>query len=283
MNAFTDIPRVDFLPQADGSTGSKQSIARGFGGACHTYDSASRLQKCMGDTMLAHPMLATPGGGFTPDAVLDLGCGTGWFTRKLGERYPNAHLTGADLSPGMLAQAKAGGPQRATWLNADAEQLPLADQSADLIFSNLMIQWSARPQVILTECLRILKPGGIMAISTLLDGTLQELQQAWANADPGQPHVNRFVAETDWQQLASGILPGAKHRAETIVLPYNSALALNHELKHLGAGFKGDQRRRTVTAPGRFKAMCKAYPKNESGQVSASYRAGWVYWQKPHK
>jgi len=261
---------------ADLSTGSKASIAKGFGGACQTYDTAARLQKRMGDAMLAS--LAED---FRPDSILDLGCGTGWFTRKLAERFPGAALTGADLSPGMLAQAANGGPGHAAWLNADAEQLPLPDQSVDLIFSNLMIQWSNRPEVVLAECRRLLKPGGVLAVSTLLDGTLWELEKAWAQADPGQPHVNRFAPEADWQQLAGEILPGVTHRAETLVLPYNSPLALNRELKHLGAGYKGEQRRRTVTAPGRFKAMCRAYPKDPAGAVNASYRAGWLYWQKP--
>lgn len=276
MNAAEKIVQTSASTPPMASTGSKESIARCFGGASRTYDTAARLQKRMGDTMLAW----LPE-GFQPDNVLDLGCGTGWFTRKLAERFPQATLTGADLSPGMLTQAKASAPGHTNWLNADAEQLPLPDQSVDLIFSNLMIQWSNRPEVILAECRRLLKSGGILAVSTLLDGTLAELEAAWAQADPGQPHVNRFAREADWQQLVSGVLPGMQHQAETIILPYNSPLALNRELKHLGAGYKGEQRRRTVTAPGRFKAMCQAYPKDEFGQVSASYRAGWLYWQKP--
>ena len=258
------------------NTGSKASIAKGFGGACQTYDTAARLQKRMGDAMLA----SLPE-DFRPGSILDLGCGTGWFTRKLAERFPEAALTGADLSPGMLARATANGPEHAGWLNADAEQLPLPDQSMDLVFSNLMIQWSNRPEVILAECRRLLKPGGILAVSTLLDGTLWELEKAWAQADPGQPHVNRFVPEADWQQLAGEVLQYVTHRAETLVLPYNSPLDLNRELKRLGAGYKGEQRRRTVTAPGRFKTMCQSYPKGPTGEVNASYRAGWLYWQKP--
>jgi len=261
---------------ADLSTGSKASIAKGFGGACQTYDTAARLQKRMGDAMLANLSA-----DFQPESILDLGCGTGWFTRKLAERFPEAGLTGADLSPGMLAQAATNGPGHAAWLNADAEQLPLPDQSVDLIFSNLMIQWSNRPEVILAECRRLLKPGGVLAVSTLLNGTLWELEAAWAQADPGQHHVNRFAPEADWQQLVGEVLPGVTHRAETLVLPYNSPLALNRELKHLGAGYKGEGRRRTVTAPGRFKAMCQSYPKGPTGEVNASYRAGWLYWQKP--
>ncbi|MCE0758809.1 malonyl-ACP O-methyltransferase BioC [Marinobacter sp. G11] len=273
MSAYSDLTAI---ARSEGGTGSKACIARGFGSASGTYDSASRLQKAMGDTMLA----CIPG-SLKPANILDLGCGTGWFTRKLANQYLNAAVIGADLAPGMLQQAKARSPETIGWLNADAEQLPLADNSADLIFSNLMIQWSTRPETVLAECKRILKPGGTLAISTLLDGTLEELKQAWTKADPGQPHVNRFTHHADWQQLTSRQLPGSTLETATLTLPYDSPMALNRELKHLGAVFKGEERRRTVTAPGRFKAMCAAYPTLENGEIIASYHAGWLYWSKP--
>lgn len=273
MSVFAELSAIT---GTDGGTGTKQAIARGFGGACHTYDSASRLQKAMGDTLLA----GIPG-GLSPETILDLGCGTGWFTRRLATEYPNAAITGADLAPGMLKQAQAAGPNAAVWLNADAEQLPLADHSVDLIFSNLMIQWSRRPDVVLEECQRVLKPGGFLAISTLLDGTLHELKQAWAKADPGQAHVNRFVSQQDWQTLTADILPGVELEVDSMILPYDSPMALNRELKDLGAGFKGEERRRTATAPGRFRAMCRIYPGSDGSGVLATYEAGWLYWLKP--
>jgi len=272
---MTIYTRIEPTAPVEGGTGTKQSIARGFGGASATYDGASRLQKIMGDAMLAE-LADTP----VPESVLDLGCGTGRFSRKLAAQYPHSAVTGADLSPGMLAEAANRSLGAIYWLHADAEQIPLAENSVDLIFSNLMIQWSARPELILRECRRILRPGGRLAISTLLDGTLSELKQAWAEADPGQAHVNRFVPETQWQALVETVLPNAKQVSETISLPYQSPMHLNRELKELGAVFKGEERRRTVTAPGRFRAMCRAYPTSADGLVSASYVAGWLYWRK---
>lgn len=273
-----ELSPTDWTPQETDHhecTGSKRDIARGFGSASTTYDSASRLQKRMGDAMLA--ALGQP----EPSAVLDLGCGTGWFTRQLDQRFPAATITGADLSPGMLAQAAGAGIPGARWLQADAEALPVADNSVDLIFSNLMIQWSQRPQVILAECRRVLRPGGVLAVSTLLDGTLDELKQAWAVADPGVPHVNRFTSDEEWRALAAGCLPGVEHVTEAIVLPYDSPMALNRELKHLGAVFRGKDRRSTVTSPGRFRAMCRAYPSAGDSTVNATYQAGWLYWTHP--
>ncbi|MBR9871599.1 MAG: malonyl-ACP O-methyltransferase BioC [Gammaproteobacteria bacterium] len=274
MNMFNDLT---IATGADGGTGTKASIASGFGGASQTYDSASRLQKTMGDTMLSRIPEA-----FKAESILDLGCGTGWFTRKLATRYPAACVTGADLSPGMLAQAEAATEFRGVnWLNADAEQLPLADESVDLVFSNLMVQWSQKPEAVLAECRRVLRPGGLLVMSTLVDGTLRELKQAWAKADPGQAHVNRFVPAEQWRSLTSAVLAGSALDLAPIRLRYETPMALNRELKHLGAVFKGEERRRTATAPGRFRAMCRAYPGVRSGQVFATYEAGWLSWQKP--
>ena len=50
---MTIYTRIEPTAPVEGGTGTKQSIARGFGGASATYDGASRLQKIMGDSMLA--------------------------------------------------------------------------------------------------------------------------------------------------------------------------------------------------------------------------------------
>lgn len=61
--------------------------------------------------------------------VLDVGCGTGWFTRQLAQA--GLVPTGLDLSADMLAVARQRTPQGITWLQGDAARLPLADRSFD--------------------------------------------------------------------------------------------------------------------------------------------------------
>ena len=259
---------------------TKQSVASDFGCASASYEGAARLQRLMGDAMLATitqplPQCAT---------VVDLGCGTGWYTCQLAQRL-GAHTVGLDLAPGMLAYAQAQAQTQALekiqWLEADAENLPLADQSVDLIYSNLMIQWCGYPQGALQECLRVLRPGGQLRVSTLLLGTLHELHQAWALVDPHQKHVNGFISVADFTAITADILPAAELRSQMIALDYPSPMALMNELRQLGAGYKDIQRRKTVTAPGRLKKMCENYPKQPEGGVVASYNAGWLEWQKP--
>lgn len=254
---------------------AKGDIAREFGRASNTYEQASRLQRQMGEAMLSRLTQQNA----APLTILDLGCGTGWFTRKLQALFPEARVVGVDLSQGMIEKARSASPDSIQWLTADAENLPFPPGSFDLVFSNLMIQWCQHPQDVLSQCRRLLKPGGRLAVSTLLDGTLWELKQAWSVADPGQPHVNRFEQREAWRRLSDDVLAGSEVVTETIRLPYDSPMALNRELKLLGAGFKGARRRKSMTSPGRYRTMCKAYPGSDDVGYLASYVAGWTYWQ----
>lgn len=255
---------------------AKSDIAREFGRASNTYEQASRLQRRMGDAMLARLTQQNA----APLTILDLGCGTGWFTRALQKRFPEAQIVGVDLSPGMIEKARSSSPESIQWLTADAESLPFSADTFDLVFSNLMIQWCQHPGTVLAQCRRLLRPEGRLAISTLLDGTLWELKQAWSVADPGQPHVNRFEQPEIWRDITGDVLTGSDFVTETIRLPYDSPMALNRELKLLGAGFKGEGRRKSVTSPGRYKDMCSAYPVSEIDGYAATYLAGWTYWQR---
>lgn len=256
---------------------SKIDIARGFGSARATYESASRLQRLMGNTMF-ETLQNQASRNSLSGHVVDLGCGTGWFTRKLAGLGCAVSVMGVDLSPGMIEHAGANTSPGIAWVVADAESIPLPDQSCDLIFSNLMIQWCADPAPVLRECRRILRPGGRLVVSTLLEGTLWELDQAWRQADPGQNHINRFEPEAAFREVVSRELPGAEIETKTLRLPYASPLTLAAELKQLGAGYKNASRRRSMTAPGRLRAMCRDYPKEPEGGVVASYEAAWVYW-----
>lgn len=63
--------------------------------------------------------------------LLDVGCGTGWFTRGLAAR--GFAMTGLDVDEGMLAVARQRTPEGISWLQGDAAQLPFADASFDQV------------------------------------------------------------------------------------------------------------------------------------------------------
>jgi ubiquinone/menaquinone biosynthesis C-methylase UbiE len=104
-----------------------------------------------------------------PETILDLGCSVGMSTFALQDTYPNAAVTGLDLSPYFLAiaQYRTQQTQRAVeWVHAAAEATPFLDQSFDLVSTCLMCHELPQEatQAILKEAHRLLKPGGHFAV-----------------------------------------------------------------------------------------------------------------------
>lgn len=128
-----------------------------------------------------------------PEVVVDLGCGTGQLTRRLVETFPSATVVGADLSGGMLDRAMsvetdAGQPLIANYTQADAEHLPLAPRSADIVVCTESFHWYDDQPSTLEGLHRLLRPGGrllIASIATVTGVGNEALRQASSLA--GQP------------------------------------------------------------------------------------------------
>lgn len=104
-----------------------------------------------------------------PRHILDLGCSVGMSTFALEDTYPEAEITGLDLSPYFLAiaQYRTQQAQRSIqWIHARAENAPFVDHSFDLVSICLMCHElpQTATQAILQEAKRLLKPGGHLAI-----------------------------------------------------------------------------------------------------------------------
>jgi ubiquinone/menaquinone biosynthesis C-methylase UbiE len=94
-----------------------------------------------------------------PHTVLDLGTGSGAVARLAAKRWPRAAVTGADVSPGMIAEARRlASTDRETYEVADASRLPFPDGTFDLVTLNNMIPF-------FDEVERVTAPGGHVAIA----------------------------------------------------------------------------------------------------------------------
>lgn len=104
-----------------------------------------------------------------PEQILDLGCSVGMSTLALQAAYPQAKVTGVDLSPYFLAVAKYRAKEKQTqidWLHAAAEATGLPDASYDLVSACLMFHElpQAASLAVIREASRLLRPGGYLAI-----------------------------------------------------------------------------------------------------------------------
>lgn len=223
----------NFLQQSQSSVDkglSKRKIAQSFSRAAGTYDSVAGLQRDVG-----HHLLRQLPKNIAPQHVVDLGCGTGYFCQRLQQQFPSANLLGVDIAEGMLQFAREKHDDLAAWLCGDAEQLPLANASVDLIFSSLAIQWCADPESLFAEVRRVLKPGGVGLFATLGPNTLHELRRAWNQVD-SYVHVNEFeTAEKIKRSVHEAGLTRVDWQTERRELRYPRLVDFTRELKALGA------------------------------------------------
>lgn len=99
-----------------------------------------------------------------PAVILDAGCGLGELSNKLQLRFPDAQVLALDASLPMLqAVAQAS----VTRICAEAETLPLRDQSIDLICANLLLPWCDDVSLMLREWRRVLRPNGLVMLTAL--------------------------------------------------------------------------------------------------------------------
>lgn len=100
-----------------------------------------------------------------PQHILDLGCGVGLSTFTLQQVYPDAKITGLDLSPYFLAVANYRN-NKIDWVHASAENTNLPSKSFDLVSACLVFHElpQTAAKAIFTEARRLLKPGGYLSI-----------------------------------------------------------------------------------------------------------------------
>jgi len=250
-------------------------VRRAFGRAAARYVEHAVLQREVGERLRerldGYPDLA-------PRRILDVGCGPGVALAPLAQRFPEAEIVALDLALPMLQFAAIDAPVAARFVCADAQALPLADASVDLVHSSLCLQWCDDPGLALAEFARVLRPGGVLLFSTFGPDTLKELRAAFAAVDAA-PHVSRFIDMHDIGDglLATGFRDPVLER-DDFTLTYADARTLMRELHAIGAGNADAQRTRALTGKAHLARVVAAYETfRADGVLPATYEV--VYAQ----
>jgi len=141
---------------------------------------------------------------------------------------------------------------------ADAERLPLAHASAQLVLANLLVQW-VRPESVFAEVARVLATGGLFLFSTYGPDTLKELRGAFAAVDGGA-HVHTFIDMHDvGDALVHAGLADPVMEAECITVEYAGMDALLRDLKRSGAHNALPGRSRGLVGRERWQRVVAGY------------------------
>lgn len=256
----------------------KNRVRASFDAAAERYDDVAVLQREIAERIIERLELIK----LQPSTILDIGAGTGVATHALSKRYKKSRVIAFDLAPKMLHQARKRGSllhqmiAKRGFVCGDAEQLPFADNSIDLIFSSSTLQWCSNLDHTFTELKRILTPGGLLMFSTFGPDTLKELRQSWQNADENASeniHVHDFIDMHDiGDALLRAGLADPVMDVENFTLTYPDAYQLMRELKTLGAHNVAHERRHSLTGKTRVQNMVAAYETLRSnGSLPATY------------
>ncbi len=267
-----------------------RQVRRAFSRSATSYAAAAQLQHQVEARLLESldylddPVLKRE----PPQRVLDLGCGTGSAALAMQKRWPKAQVLALDIALPMLQQAQPRSSRSllltAGWLSnmfartpqpvcADARALPLADSSLDVLFSNLCLQWVDDLDAVFAGFRRVLKPHGLLLVSTFGPDTLWELRDAFAQADSA-PHVSPFgnIASFGDALVRAGFHQPVIDR-ELDITYYQDLPALMRELRAIGATNALHSRRHTLTGRARFSAAAHAYDgmRGDDGLLPATW------------
>ena len=152
----------------------KTMVKERFSKHAETYDQYAKVQKVMGDTLLTQMQEQKK----TYHNILEIGCGTGYLTKKLREMFPEAKMTLVDIAPGMIDYVKSTlPPENMKFICGDMEELDVQD-TYDLIISNATFQWFNQLENTIQKLVASLQPEGTLAFSTFGDDTFYELHEA---------------------------------------------------------------------------------------------------------
>lgn len=251
-----------------------EQISAHFGKAAQTYEQSARLQREVAfDALRLLPQQQQ-------GTLLDLGCGPGWFHHNLSSFCDE--LLALDLSAAMLDQAKRHGIAR-QFIQANAAQIPLPDQSVDTVFSSLMLQWCPDPAPVFAEIARILKPGGSFVLTTLVEESMHEFQQAWRQTGQLPPTLS-FSPVADYLRAARASGLACHGQQKTFQLFFPDVFTLAREFKRIGANYTGLKAANIPGLAGRayWQRFAEAYQRNLTTQgLPLSYQVLFIFGQMP--
>ena len=249
----------------------KNSVRERFSRAAPGYDGWAEPQQRMASRLLDF-LPETP----RPESILELGCGTGLLTERLAARWPEARIHAVDLAPGMISRCRKrwGSRPLVDFHVADAESIFCTEQF-DWVLSNSLFQWIGDRPAAFRRLRGLLAPGGRMAFSVPIEGTLPELADSYLEATgEAVPTLDLWTARRYEEALSGAAVPVEITSVETVRVYYRNPAELLRALKGIGATLAGQQEFPHLS-PARTRRLldaCRRRFGESDGRVPCTYR-----------
>lgn len=247
----------------------KQLIAERFARARNTYSQEARVQQQVAEKMMRLVMLHTT--RHRPRHIVELGCGTGSYSRLLATHLHPDSLLLNDLCPEMAECLSdlTGGTNNGNirFMPGDAEKLDFP-KGTDLITSCSTLQWFTQPEHFFARCLDALVPRGILAFSTFGPKNMHEIRTLTGHG-LDYPSVDQLIA-----MLPSGFKP-LHTEEELAILRFPDPTDVLRHLRQTGV--TGTEKR--IWTRGRlqeFRTDYHAFFDNDQGEVSLTYHPIYI-------
>ncbi|MFT4553298.1 MAG: malonyl-CoA O-methyltransferase [Chlamydiales bacterium] len=250
----------------------KTQIAHSFSRCAAAYHEYAFLQKDSASHLLSLLPVRTPEG-----TILEIGCGTGFVTEGLLEKYPQNALLASDIAPGMVQFCKrqlesklATHKAPVNFAVADGEDLPSGPYS--LIVSGLTVQWFEDLSGAITKLFKTLKTNGSLSFSFMEDKSFPEWKKV--AKDCGLPFTGHPLPKAeDIASLVKSLDCDASVTEKAYPLRYNSPKDFFSEFKKLGTNCTTSS---TPLNRSQWIDLFKEWQKDPAKEIESTYSICYV-------
>lgn len=201
----------------------KELIKDCFSRAVPTYEKAAQAQGQIARKMADLLEMYLPS---SVETILEIGCGTGFFSRLLVERLQPRRMVLNDICPGMQGCVQDLLGDKVAFCPGDAEKMAFPG-GQDVIVSCSALQWFVSPARFFVECLSFLNTGGYLAFSTFGKKNLKEIALLTGNSLP-------YYSQAELEEMLADKYELVHSEEEQITLFFPTPLEVLYHLKQTG-------------------------------------------------
>ena len=256
------------------------SIAREFGEAAEQYHQEAKIQSKVAEGLISSLL---PWRDLLPKGpILEVGCGTGFLTKKLIKHFPEKEFVITDISPGMLNFCKKELDKEGLLSDnihfkvLDANIFQADESEYGMVISNFAPQWFNDTALVLEELSKAILPGGLLLCSFPGNHTFEQwyehcLKLGLPYTANSMPDVEEVVVK-----LSMGPLQ-IDYYENDLFDEFGSALSFFRHLKKIGASknLKGNS-----LSPKQFKLLLKHWDENSEDKIKVKWHVVYLAAKK---